>query len=101
MTSEWHSNVIWWSIFDIWTVTSNNTLLEFLSCSRSFHIVRDYLNTIVNTNCIYNQDISRCKYANIPVKERVNSFLLIVAKNVENSMILKYILDNFDNVKPR
>jgi len=90
---------IWWSVFDIWSQTSNNKLLEFLSCSVSPYIVRNYLPIIANTsNCNFN---ANCKDVNIPINERINNFLLIVAKHADNSVILQYILNNYDKLKPR
>jgi len=44
---------------------------------------------------------SKCKYPIIQGNDRINGFLLTVAKNVNNIEILKYILDTFDYVKPR
>jgi len=95
------SIVTLWSVFDVWIKTSNKQLLEFLSCSASPPIVRNYLDIIVNTSKICIFHVSGCKDANIRVNERVNSFLLTVARNADNSVILKYILDNFDKIKPR
>jgi len=92
------SDSTWWSVFNIWTKTSNNKLLEFLSCSVSHYIIRNYLNIIANTS---NCNAPNCKDANIPINERINNFLLIVAKNAHNSVILQYILNNFDKLKPR
>jgi len=96
LTSD--SNVTWWLVLNTWN-NSNYKLLEFLSCSVSPNIVRHYLNMIATSeDCILK---SNCKYPVIQGNDRINSFLLTVAKNVNNIEILKYILDNFDYVKPR
>jgi len=95
-----YSDSIWWAVFDIWMKTSNNTLLEFLSCSVSPYIVRTYLKRISDTlNCTFK--VSRCKDKNNGVNELINGFLLTIAKNADNNEILQYILDDFDNTKPR
>jgi len=87
-------------VFNIWKKTSNNTLLEFLSCSVSPHIVPNYLKLIGNTsNCIF--DVLRCKNENIRVNERIISFLLTIAKNANDYLTFQYILDDFDNIKSR
>jgi len=98
MTS--YSDNIWWAVFNIWTKTSNNTLLEVLSCSVSPNIVLTYLKTIGDTsNCTFN--VSRCKDGNNGVNERITNFLLTIAKNADNNKILPHVLDDFDNIKPR
>jgi len=93
------SNITWWSVLNTWN-SSNYKLLEFLSCSVSPNIVRNYLN-MINTSeqCILKS--SKCKYPIIQGNDRINGFLLTVAKNVNNIEILNYILDNFAYVKPR
>jgi len=87
-------------VFNIWKKTSDNTLLEFLSCSVSPYIVPNYLKKIRQTStCTF--DTLICKNANIRVNGRIISFLLTIAKNADNNKILQYIFDNFDNIKPR
>jgi len=94
------SDTIWWEVYNIWTKTSDNTLLEFLSCSVSPYIVPTYLKIIGDTsNCTFKG--STCKDKNNGVNERINSFLLTIAKNADNNKILRYIFDDFDNIKPR
>jgi len=96
MTSN--SNIILWSVLNTWN-SYNYKLLEFLSCSISPNIVRNYLKIIATSeNCILK---SNCKYPIIQGNDRTSGFLLTVAKNVNNIEILNYILDNFDYVRPR
>jgi len=99
MTS--HSDNIWWTVFNIWTNASNNRLLEVLSCSVSPNIVPTYLETIGSKSGCLPKKGSKCKDKNNGVNERIISFLLTIAKNADNNKILEYILDNYDNIKPR
>jgi len=102
MTGYEDSDVIWWSVLNTWN-NSNYNLLEFLSCSISPNIVRHYLNMIaISEDCIITDIFkSNCQYPVFQGNDRINSFLLTVAKNVNNIEILKYILDNFNYVKTR
>jgi len=92
------SNVTWQTVFNMWINESDDKLMEFLTCSVSPKIIQNYLNITINPakDCI-----KQCKNANMLTKEHINRFFLIVTKHARNIIILDYILNNLEKIKPR
>lgn len=94
-----HDHSIWWNIFDEWVNKGDSKLLEYLSCSESPDIIRNYFNIIANkSNNCGSRD---CKNVRMQPIDRVNSFLHTVAKHAKNDELLEYILRNFTEIVPR
>jgi len=78
-------------MMDMYKKEPNKKILEYLTCSEDSYIVRVYLDIISSNDNILALEIN----------DRINLFLRIVAKNAKNLEIFEYILENFDNIKPR
>ncbi|XP_029169089.1 aminopeptidase N-like isoform X3 [Nylanderia fulva] len=79
----------WKSVFDIGVSKSDAKFLEYLACPEDIDVIIYYL--------------KNKQYHSIQQEYQldVNSFLHIITKHAKNSTILKYILDHFNEVKPK
>ena len=66
----------------------NKKILEYLTCSENSNIIQIYLNKMTDN-------------VTLEINDRVNIFLRIIAKHAKNIEILKYILENFEKIKPK
>jgi len=90
----------WRSMFDLWWKRFNEVqLMEFLPCGDlgSLHNIHHYLNATANISKICSFGQPRC---DILDREHANRFLAL-AKHANNSIILKYIHENYEKIKPR
>ncbi|XP_029157634.1 aminopeptidase N-like isoform X2 [Nylanderia fulva] len=79
----------WQSVYDIGLNKSDTKFLEYLACPEDINLIKKYLR--------YNQNIStKQEYPN-----SFNSFLHILTKHAKNQIILEYILDHFNEIKPK
>ncbi|XP_029169014.1 thyrotropin-releasing hormone-degrading ectoenzyme-like isoform X2 [Nylanderia fulva] len=83
------NETIWESVFDIGVSKSDAKFLEYLACPEDIDVIIHYLKNE--------------RYHSIKRKYQrdVNSFLHIITKHAKNPPILKYILDHFNEVKPK
>ncbi|XP_067211206.1 aminopeptidase Ey-like isoform X2 [Linepithema humile] len=82
------SNLLTWNkVWNKWKATSDNTFLEYLTCSTDLFIIQNYLELII-TDRVFNNATNS--------KRNANLFLLIVAKHAKNSIVLDYIFSNFE-----
>ncbi|KAG5346782.1 AMPN Aminopeptidase, partial [Acromyrmex charruanus] len=79
---------IWMKMLDISKKEHNKKILEYLTCSENSNIIQIYLNKITDN-------------VTLEINDSVNIFLRIIAKHAKNIEILKYILENFEKIKPR
>jgi len=93
-----YSKVTWQTVFNMSIKESDDKLIEFLTCSVSPNIIRNYLNV---TNNPAKDCIKQCKNAKMLTKEHINRFFFTVAKHAKNQIILSYIIENFEKIKPR
>jgi len=99
------SHATWWSLIDVW-MEIDNKILEYLYCPDPYNIGY-YLNmiakVIINKSEAVSEDTQRIldKYTKMQINNRVNSFLLTIAKHTKNSIALQYILTEFIKIKPR
>ncbi|KYN22305.1 Aminopeptidase N, partial [Trachymyrmex cornetzi] len=78
----------WMKMMDIFKRDHDIQILEYLTCSENPNIIQIYLNKITEN-------------MSLEINDRVNIFLRIIAKHAKNIEILKYILENFEKIKPR
>nr|XP_012230276.1 PREDICTED: aminopeptidase N-like isoform X2 [Linepithema humile] len=79
---------IWNHTFQRWETTSDNRILDYLTCCNDFSIIITYLNQTIgltDKSIIKEQDI------------RVNIVLLTVAKHIKNNVVLNFILKCLKN----
>ncbi|XP_012230276.2 aminopeptidase N-like isoform X2 [Linepithema humile] len=79
---------IWNYTFQKWETTSDNRILDYLTCCNDFSIIITYLNQTIgltDKSIIKEQDI------------RVNIVLLTVAKHIKNNVVLNFILKCLKN----
>jgi len=74
----------------MWINKGDNKTLEYLACSENPKIIYKYLNPLP----------SDFTYAVMP-HYHVNTFLSVVTRHAKNNNILKFILNNFEKIKPR
>ncbi|XP_029176356.1 uncharacterized protein LOC114944552 isoform X1 [Nylanderia fulva] len=83
------NNTTWELVYTKGLKKSDSKFLEYLTCSEDINLIKKYLTL--------KQNISTAqKYPN-----SFNSFLHIITKHTKNPTILKYILDNFHEIKPK
>ncbi|XP_029162710.1 aminopeptidase N-like [Nylanderia fulva] len=86
MTKE---ETTWQSVYDIGLNKSDTKFLEYLACPEDTNLIKKYLT--------FRQNIStEQEYPN-----HFNSFLHIITKHAKNQIILEYILDHFNEIKPK
>jgi len=93
---------MWLQTFSEWKNMLNNTLLEYLSCSKSPSVIMDYLDAIIDNSSIKCdlEDLD-CRKVEIHDADRAISFLLIVARHAKNDTLLEHFLNLFEEIKPR
>ncbi|XP_018344310.1 PREDICTED: aminopeptidase N-like, partial [Trachymyrmex septentrionalis] len=79
---------IWMKVLEISKKEHNKKILEYLTCSENSNIIQIYLNKMTDN-------------VTLEINDRVNIFLRIIAKHAKNIEILKYILENFEKIKPK
>ncbi|XP_018343088.1 PREDICTED: glutamyl aminopeptidase-like [Trachymyrmex septentrionalis] len=82
------NNITWNKVLNEEKKPLNNQLLEFLTCSKSDTIIINYINLLTSR---YFTD----------VKQRIVIFHSIIAKHIDNDLVFKYILQNFEKIVPR
>ncbi|XP_067209689.1 aminopeptidase Ey isoform X3 [Linepithema humile] len=75
---------IWRMVWDEWNLSSDNKLLEYLTCSTNTVIIRSYL-------FILSKDTFPTSYNKTII---ANTFLLIFAKHARNNVVLNFIFNN-------
>ena len=87
---------IWKTVLEKWISDSDYKIFEFLTCIAHPNSIKEYLEdknlAIVSL---------KCNILNFRDIDRVNRFLFIIIKHAKNDEILEYILNNFENLKPR
>nr|XP_012221839.1 PREDICTED: thyrotropin-releasing hormone-degrading ectoenzyme-like [Linepithema humile] len=81
------NNSIWLMVFHEWNATSDNTILEYLTCSTNPDVIKSYL-SLVKSN------VSYLRVTNS--KMNINIILLIIAKHARNDIVLDYILNHLE-----
>jgi len=76
---------------DLYLQAHKDLVLELLTCSENTEIIIDYLKILRTMS--ENSVITRFQY--------VYTFDMIIDKYASNDMVLDYILENIDDVKPR
>jgi len=94
------SNVTWQKVFNMWIEESDDKLMEFLTCSVSPNIINNYLK-VGESNTAKDVCRKNCKNVNMLTKDHINRFFLIITKHARNKIIFKYIIINFEKIKPR
>jgi len=82
------NNITWNKVLNEEKKPLNNQLLEFLACSKSDTIIIDYINLLKSR---YFTDVKQC----------IVIFHSIIAKHIDNDLVFKYILQNFEKIVPR
>jgi len=80
---------IWNKMLNIWLRTSDNKLLEFLACTENADLIKNYLDLITSPTYI------------TKTMDRIHVFYFIVARHINNNVVLTYILDNFQRKIPK
>ncbi|XP_029176660.1 thyrotropin-releasing hormone-degrading ectoenzyme-like isoform X3 [Nylanderia fulva] len=80
--------ISWQLVYKIGLEKSDTKFLEYLACPEDTDVITDYLNYINNS--------TKQEYQYL-----LNSFLHVITKHAKNQIILKYILDYFNDIKPR
>ncbi|XP_070155132.1 aminopeptidase N-like [Polyergus mexicanus] len=94
-------NGIWSTMLEKWALDSDNRILEFLTCIAHPNPIQEYLNTKtlqVYLDLKFSQKDIFSKFQDI---DRVNRFLMMIMKHVKNDVLLEYVLQNFEEIKPR
>jgi len=100
MVSHGDSYETWRSMYDLWWKRFDEiTLMEFLPCGDlgSLYNIQHYLNVTARISKICYYGEPRCDILDL---EHANRFLAL-AKHANNSIILKYIYENYEKIKPR
>lgn len=79
----------WNKMLHIYEREPNNELGEMLSCVEDPSIIIRYLNIITSNTTLFNDERQRFV------------FKIILGKHARNDLILDYILENYDTLKPR
>ncbi|KAG5333954.1 AMPN Aminopeptidase, partial [Acromyrmex charruanus] len=82
------NNITWNKVLNEEKKPLNNQLLEFLACSKSDTIIIDYINLLKSR---YFTNVKQC----------IIIFHSIIAKHIDNDLVFKYILQNFEKIVPR
>ncbi|XP_018378023.1 PREDICTED: aminopeptidase N-like [Trachymyrmex cornetzi] len=82
------NNITWNKVLNEKKTPLNNQLLEFLACSKSDTIIIGYINLL---KLRYFTDVKQC----------IVIFHSIIAKHIDNDLVFKYILQNFEEIVPR
>lgn len=99
--AEENLNGIWSTMLEKWALDSDNRILEFLTCIAHPNPIQEYLNTKtlqIYMDLKFSQKNIFSKFQDI---DRVNRFLMTIMKHVKNDVILEYVLQNFEEIKPR
>lgn len=80
---------IWNKMYKKWQETKDNTLLEYLTCSKSPDINQNYLKKTMEYEFI--DKVSNRMYVNI--------VLLIIAKHARNDMVFQFTLNHMESIK--
>ncbi|XP_067212341.1 thyrotropin-releasing hormone-degrading ectoenzyme-like [Linepithema humile] len=75
----------WRKVWNVWNTTSDNTILEYLTCSTDTEIIQNYLGLI-------REQAFDIKVSN---SEKNAIYLLIVAKHAKRDAVLAFIFDFF------
>ncbi|XP_029173416.1 uncharacterized protein LOC114942267 isoform X1 [Nylanderia fulva] len=78
----------WKLVYDIGWKKEDTKILEYLACPENTTVVID------NLNYIHNSTKQEYQYL-------LNSFLHVITKHAKNQIILEYILDYFNDIKPK
>ncbi|XP_012224152.2 thyrotropin-releasing hormone-degrading ectoenzyme-like isoform X2 [Linepithema humile] len=80
----------WFKVWNKWKNTSDNTFLEYLTCSPDPTIIKTYLTFIKSDEFYLNVTDS---------KTNANIVLLIIAKHAKNNIVLTDIFEYFESIK--
>ncbi|XP_025271107.1 aminopeptidase N-like [Camponotus floridanus] len=86
----------WWRVYHLGKEKFKPKLLKFLSCPEDSKFIKPYLNLIKNdstTSIIFLKDLSD--------KDYINYFLFTIAKHARNPVVLVFILEELENIRPR
>jgi len=78
---------------------ADNELLKYLYCLDRYSIPY-YLNIIINKSEAHTQRISN-RYDTMQENDRVNNFLLTIAKHAKDNTILEHMLGDSIKIKPK
>ncbi|XP_025265829.1 aminopeptidase N-like [Camponotus floridanus] len=81
-------NKTWMEVFDIYLKESDSNVLKYLACSKNSSIILQYINLMANIT-------------NVKAIDHINSFCFIVARHANNNLVLNFILDNLEKIKPK
>jgi len=80
------SNATWIEVFHMYSRESDSSVLKFLACSNSSSIILQYMHLMANMTTAI---------------DRINSFCSIVARHANNNLVLDFILDDLEKIKPK
>ncbi|XP_029172398.1 aminopeptidase N-like, partial [Nylanderia fulva] len=82
------NEIFWQSVYYIGWKKKDTKFLEYLACPEDTDVITNYL------RYIHKSTEQEYQYL-------CNSFLYIITKHAKNQIILKYILDHFNDIKPK
>ncbi|XP_025264845.1 aminopeptidase N-like [Camponotus floridanus] len=86
----------WWKVYRLGKEKFKTKFLKYLSCPEDSIFIIPYLNLIKNdstTSIMFFKDFSD--------KDYINYFLFTIAKHARNPVVLDFILEELENIRPR
>ncbi|XP_025264829.1 aminopeptidase N-like [Camponotus floridanus] len=85
----------WWKVYRLGKEKFKTKFLKYLSCPEDSIFIKPYLNLIKNdrTSIMFFKDFSD--------KDYINYFLFTIAKHARNPVVLDFILEDLENIRPR
>ncbi|XP_067212668.1 aminopeptidase Q-like isoform X2 [Linepithema humile] len=85
-----YENYTWEKKWNEW-LPADNGILEFFICFRNSQIFVQYWSHIK----------TKTFFRHVQVNKHANVFLLMIARHASNNIAFKYILEQFENIKPK